>query len=439
VSTVLHVERLKPILKLRPTRSRTPRTLLMMVVAALAVRLIVMAFLYPEQLDSREDHFRFGFETGRIARSIAEGQGFASPLYEKTGPTAWMTPVYPYIVAGFFKVFGIYTKAAAIAILCFDALISAVTCIPIFFFAKRSFGERVANWSGWAWAFFPYGVYFPVERIWETWLATLLLCFLFQIALNLEQTERLAVWVGTGFLWAIAALTSAAVFSIIPFLHGWIVYRRHRQNRRWFLANLACAIAFIALVSPWFIRNYRVFHRFIPFRDNAGMVMRLGTKGNSDYWGPYELGPWHYNAEWQEFQQGGEIRYMDHKEQQAIAFIETNPAWYVWTSFRRMAFIWTGYWSLQHWYLKQEEWDPYNIPFCTGLTILALIGLRKAFQNRNATAIPYLILILVFPACYYTTSPEVYYRRPIDPMLLVLAVYAVTTWLQSAEPHQIDK
>jgi hypothetical protein len=90
-------------------------------------------------------------------------------------------------------------------------------------------------------------------------------------------------------------------------------------------------------------------------------------------------------------------------------------------------------------YLKQEEWDPYNIPFRTGLTILALIGLRKAFQNRNATAIPYLILILVFPACYYTTSPEVYYRRPIDPMLLVLAVYAVTTWLQNAEPHRIDK
>jgi hypothetical protein len=40
-----------------------------------------MCFLYDEQLDARQDHFRFGFETGRIARSIAAGKGFASPLY----------------------------------------------------------------------------------------------------------------------------------------------------------------------------------------------------------------------------------------------------------------------------------------------------------------------------------------------------------------------
>jgi hypothetical protein len=35
---------------------------------------------------------------------------------------------------------------------------------------------------------------------------------------------------------------------------------------------------------------------------------------------------------------------------------------------------------------------------------------------------------------YYFTSPEFYYRRPIDPILVVLAVYAVAsrrTWLRS--------
>ena len=213
-----------------PGGAWTPvRTLFLMVVAGLTVRLIVMGFLYTEQLDPRQDHFRFGFETGRIARSIAQGEGFSSPLYEKTGPTAWMTPVYPYIIAGFFRVFGIYTKAAALAILSFNALTSALTCLPIFFFARKSFGAHVAKWAGWTWAFFPYSVYFPVERIWETWLATLLFSLLFLIALKLENTDQISVWVGAGLLWGLAALTSAVVVSVLPFLQWRISYLRHKQ------------------------------------------------------------------------------------------------------------------------------------------------------------------------------------------------------------------
>src|SRR5215467_3735028 len=214
-------------------RSRTTRKLVLMVTTALMLRLIAMYFLYPEQLDARQDHFRFGFETGRIARSIAAGKGFGSPLYEDTGPTAWMTPVYPYIVAFFFKLFGTYTKQAALAILSFNALTSAITCIPIFLFGRKTFGERVGTWAGWIWAFFPYGIYFPVERIWETWLATLMLCFLFQIVLNLENTDSRLSWLGTGLLWGITGLTSAVVLGVMPFLHAWVAYRRRLKHRDW--------------------------------------------------------------------------------------------------------------------------------------------------------------------------------------------------------------
>jgi hypothetical protein len=78
-----------------------------MVLLALALRLIVMAFLYPEQLDPTLDHWKFGYETGRVARSIVQGQGVANPLYTNTGPTAFMTPIYASIVALVFRVFGI--------------------------------------------------------------------------------------------------------------------------------------------------------------------------------------------------------------------------------------------------------------------------------------------------------------------------------------------
>ena len=396
-----------------------------MVLTALAIRLIVMVFLLPEQLDPARNHWHFGYEAGKIATSIVQGRGFSRPLFEDTGPTAWMTPLYPYLVAGVFKIFGTYTKVSAVVLLSLNALMSALMCVTVFLTARISFGERAAKWSGWAWAFCPYGIYFPVERIWETWLATLLLSILFLITLNLENEDRLWKWAGYGLLWGLCALTSSAILSVLPFLALWVIYRRHRRGKRWFALNVVAGLAFIAIVSPWFIRNYEVFHRFIPFRDNIGLVLRLGTKGETSYWGAYELGPWHSEPEWNEFKQLGELGYMDKKKQQALEFIRSHKRWYFWTSIRRAVFIWTGYWSLDREYLKQEPLDPPNIFFCTGLTVLALLGLWRAMRMDWPGSLPYALVLFSFPLIYYITSPEVYYRRPIDPLFVILAVVAV--------------
>src|SRR5579863_10610838 len=140
-------------------RVRGRNSLLWMVLAALALRLVVMLFLYPERTDPFRDHWRFAGEAGRIARSIAQGEGFSNPLFAKTGPTAWLAPVFPYLLAGIFKIFGVYSKASAIAALALDCLFSALTCLPIYFIAKKHFGEDAAVWAGWVWAFFPYAIF----------------------------------------------------------------------------------------------------------------------------------------------------------------------------------------------------------------------------------------------------------------------------------------
>jgi 4-amino-4-deoxy-L-arabinose transferase-like glycosyltransferase len=395
---------------------------------AFAIRLAVMPFLLDEQLDPARDHWKFGYETGRIARSIVEGRGFSSPLFEDTGRTAWMTPVYPYIVAGVFKVFGVYTKASAIVLVTSNALISALTCIPIFIIARKSFGELAARWSGWVWVLFPYAIYFPVERIWETWLATLMLCLNFQITLDLidseEKGESLWRWALWGFLWGVTALTSPAALIVLPFLACWLIYRRWQAARVWFVPNAIAATVFAVVISPWFIRNYEVFHRFVPFRDNMGLVLRLGVKAEGIHWAHYEVGPWHNDQEWEEFKREGELRYMDIKKQQALAAIRSDPGWWIWNSMRRAFFLWTGYWSFNREYLAQEPLDIPNIALCSGLTILALLGLRRALRSNLAANLPYALVLFSFPLIYYITSPEVYYRRPIDPFFVILAVAA---------------
>jgi len=405
-----------------------------MVLVAFAIRIAVMPFLIGEQLAPERDHWRFGYEAGRIARSIVQGHGFGSPLFSDTGPTAWMTPVYPYIVAGFFKVFGLYTTASAVALLTFNALVSAFTAIPIFLIAQRTFGDRTASWAGWSWVVFPYAIYFPMERLWETWLATLLLSCIFLLGLKLQdEPASLRGWIGFGALWGLAALTSPTILSILPFWGAWICYCLRRQGRSWLAPSAATLLTLTLVVSPWFVRNYVVFHKFIPFRDNMGMVLRLGTKGNSNHWAQYGLGPWHNEDEWQQFQKLGELGYMAKEKRQAFQSIAQHPVWYVWTSFRRMIFLWSGYWSFDRGYLHEEPLDPPNIFFSSSCTLLALLGLWRAFRQSFDRALPYALVLFSFPAVYYITSPEAYYRRPIDPLLIILIAYVLSSKKQRRE------
>src|SRR5512132_2682843 len=109
-----------------------------MVAAAFLFRLIAVAFLYPDQMQARRGFWPFGYEIGRVARSIAEGRGYSSPLFNDTGPTAWAAPIYPAILAAVFRVFGIFTTTSAIVMLSINSAFSALTCVPLYAAARRS-------------------------------------------------------------------------------------------------------------------------------------------------------------------------------------------------------------------------------------------------------------------------------------------------------------
>ena len=399
------------------------------VLIAFAVRLITVALVYPDQLNPRRDHWPFGYETGRIARSIASGEGFANPLFEKTGPTAWMTPLYPYLVAAVFKTTGTYTKSSALILLALNSLFSALTCIPIFLMARESFGEKTAVWSGWAWAFFPYAIYLSVDWIWETCLTTLLLSLLFLISLRLEHSTKLTSWTGFGLLWGVTALSNPAVLCLLPFLVGWACYRLHQRGLPWSLQASLAILVLVIVVTPWFVRNYQTFHQFIPFRQQIWLAMHVGNNGDTSHWDPGGAHPSTNVVEEQQYNRLGETNYMMEKRREVTGFISSHPAWYLWMTFRRFVFTWTGFWSFSRDYLESEPTDPGNIVMSMILLVLMLVGLRLALRERNATAFLYASSLFVFPLVYYFSFTQMPYRHPIDPLIVILATYGAMSWL----------
>ena len=73
----------------------------------LAVALLLrVGFLYQFQHDHPKQAVSvipFLFESGNVAHSLATGAGFSSPFRVNTGPTAWMPPIYPLLLAAVFR------------------------------------------------------------------------------------------------------------------------------------------------------------------------------------------------------------------------------------------------------------------------------------------------------------------------------------------------
>ncbi len=391
------------------------------VLVALAVRLAVIPFVYRDWLDPFVlEHWAFGL----IARSIASGHGFGSPFAE-TGSSALLPPVYSYLLAGIFKIFGIETKASILTALSLNSLFSAFTCIPVFLLARRAFGDRVAKWAGWGWAFSPYGVYYGADWAWSTPLVTLELAWLFLFAWRLENSSRTRDWVLFGIFGAFAALTEPVVLSVVPLLALWTVYRRYRQRQTWKVPMAAAGLAAIAILAPWILRNYELFHKFIPVRSGFGLELYIGNNGYSERWVNSSLHPNHSDGELSEYERAGEIAYMDHKLQQGKDYIRAHLGWFAWMTLRRALYMWTGYWSFDRAYLKEEPLDPPNIFVNTTMTILGLLGLWRVFKRDWSLAVRFAIVFAVFPLPYYISHPETYYFRPVDPLIVILAAVAV--------------
>ena len=398
---------------------RTTWIILPLVLLALAIRIAVIPFQIGELVDPARDHWNFGCEEGRIARSIATGKGFSSPLFGETGATSWTTPVYPYLLAGVFRLFGIYTYASAWVILCLNCLFSALTCIPIYFIAQRCFGRAAALWASWIWVFFPYAIYFASGEIWGECLDTLMMALVLWCTIAMEEETNVARWAGYGLLWGLAALTNPVILSTFPFMLGWLAWWRHRRAIAWHLSTATTVVVLMLTVTPWLVRNYSAFGRFIPFRGTFWMIFWEGNTGDTSDLYPDWSNPALNETEMEQYRRLGEMGYVGEKRRMSRDFLRRHPGLFLRLTLMRFTFTWTGFWSLRADYLAGEPFAFANIGFRTTLTVLMLVGMRRAYRLGREFIVPFALVLFSYPVVYYVTHPGMQYQLALDPLVVI--------------------
>ena len=414
-----------------PAWSRTP--LAAAVLVALIIRLALLPFACSGLTDPSRGFEQFGWEMGWVARSIALGHGFGSPFVPFTGPTALVPPLFPYLLAGVFRIFGLYSAPAGVAILSLNSLFSALTCIPIYFTAQHSCGDRAARFAAWSWVFYPFAIYFSATMVWDYALTALLFATCFCILQRLHLHHGLAAWAGLGVLYGITVLSNPSVLSVLPFLLLIALLKVRRAGGQWLRRSVITTVTLLAVIAPWGIRNYRVLHAISPVRDGFWLEFWSGNTGDTFESNPAWTHPASNPVEMQKYITSGETAYLAQKHLMAVDFVSHHPIFFLGVSLRRAIRFWTGFWSFNPRYLRKEFFDIPNLFFCTGITILMLSGARRFWRHDRRATLPYLLLLVIFPLPYYLSHSSMDYRQPIEPEIILLASIAVFGLKESDE------
>lgn len=418
---------------------------------AFAVRVVYMTLAHTYRIRPGEDHFQFGWEMGRIARALVTGYGYADPFSGHTGPTTWVAPLYPLLLAAIFKLFGVYTLRSAWVILAINSFFSALTTLTTYEIAARCYGRRVALWSAWIWALYPAAMQYSVRWIWEMTLSTWLLSCVVVVALRMRgigevgaeakdgsgdvcgpaensetpiaETRTLQRWLLFGFLWALIALSNPSLLLFLPAAGIWAMLsmpRNRRRLRRQFAYASASALLFLLCVSPWIVRNAIVFHRFIPMRANFGAEFYMGNgPGARGFLMEYNH-PFQSARQLELYRSMGEVAYAQMRGRLAWEFVASDPWLFVRNTVKRIYFFWI---SVPHpandaWYV--EVGRVANFSF---VSVAGLLGLALAIRRRKPAAWLFAWAFLLLPLIYYFVTVHARFRNPLEPLIAILSVY----------------
>lgn len=401
---------------------------------ALLLRLLYLAYraqLIPDQVLAATP---FENEVGNVAAALAQGKGFCCVFRQPTGPTAWVAPVYPSLVAGIFKILGTFTLAAFYVAVLFNGLFSSLVCFPLFAASKRVGGPSAAVLATWLWAVFPSAIIIPYAWIWDTSLSALLATLLLWLTLPLPDSHRLRDYVACGLLWGLALLTNPSLGALLPFLLGWI-YFRHRSALpalKWELAATVLAVIFFCCL-PWTVRNYSQFHRFIPLRSNFAFEF---WSGNNEIFDEHSRNVNRITR----FEQAhlyaalGENAFLDDKWQKAATFVRANPGLFVRLCGRRVVATWLGSESPWQDFRETDSSLARFLILWNALVFLGMsAGLLRLLLQRSPYFFPVAAFPLIFPLAFYLAHTSLRHRHPCDPGAALLVAVAVVS------PHIVQK
>jgi len=221
------------------------KSLIFIFVLGLVLR-ILFAFYLEDKI-----YWEDGLVYDGLATRLLEGKGYVN---SDSSPTSFRAPGYPFFLFSIYSIFGHRFWAVRII----QALLDSVAVILIHRIAQLIFNLKVARFTAFFYAIYPLFIYTASTFFPTTFFIFLLLLLVFIIFSVEQHPTKLKLFL-LGIVLGLSALTVPVALAFIPFALIWLLLSfRGVHSRKIVYASITIS-SFIVTLSPWLIRNYRIY------------------------------------------------------------------------------------------------------------------------------------------------------------------------------------
>ncbi|MFB0527079.1 MAG: glycosyltransferase family 39 protein [bacterium] len=202
-----------------------------------------------------------------IAENVLDGHGFSMEIEDKYVPKIVHPPGYSLFLATIFALFG----RSDFPVRAIQILIDSLSVILIFLIVERIFGGFTALIAALIACLYPFSVIMSFMLL----PATVALFISILAAYFYTKNElKLSDYIISSILFGLAALFRSQLI-VVPFFIslGFILGKGIKRGIKPLMYILIPAFL---VISPWTIRNWRHFHKFVPLSIGLGWSMWVG-------------------------------------------------------------------------------------------------------------------------------------------------------------------
>jgi hypothetical protein len=365
------------------------------------------------------------WEFGVIAQNIVEGKGFS--FFGEEGnplPSAYMPPIYPILLAGIFKVWGL-SEISFVFIQLLQAFCGVLVCLLLFKIARK----LSSSFSAWLVltisAFYPPFLY-VVTPIHPLMLSILISCLEIFLLLKLLEEQAVSTAAMAGLVGGLLALLRAEALGLLVLYSVWIVFGSKGNFKRMLGRSLLMLATAVVVLMPWIVRNKVKLGHFIPVTTTSGLNLwrgqnerATGTARDLSGKGIWPTGDIREEIRKLNPTPDYEVKKDAILRRHALQFMTKNPGKSLGLAIKKFFYFWTV--DLTHPIAKNAL---YLVPSLL-LSLGAWLGIFLSVHHLHAGWVLLYLQVgfLTLVAMIFFVLPR--YRIFLDPTLILLAAHGV--------------